>query len=960
MKLRKPKSMNLTMITAIVMTVFLVVIGASKARAEADINSYSSYLSQYSNTDRPKTELIIRAEVYAGTGSHTKIVEGIGGEASPSWTTSEDGYIEWDVDVESEGLYQIGIEYYPIEGKGSPIVRQFEIDGKVPFEEAKNITLPRNWTNEEKIVRDKNGNDIRPSQVEHPIWMEESFLDFSGYNKDPLRFYLSKGKHKLRLVSVKEPMAIRALKFFQVQEAPDYNKSKAVSKAQEEAPLSGIFVKIQGEDAVYKSDPMLYPISDRSSPATEPFDITNIRLNTIGGDKWKQPGQWLEWEFEVPMTGDYQIAVKARQNLLNGASSARKLLIDGKVPFREAEDIDFPYSSRWKMKVLGDEEEPYLFHLEKGKHRIRLETTLGDMANNIRRMQDSVYQLGNMYREILMITGSTPDSYRDYEFQKLIPDTLARLKQQSDELKAISQDIVRTTGQNGGQTSVIDRLVVQTHAMAEHPETIAQRFNAYKGNIGALGTLIMTAKQQPLEIDYLIVASPEQKMPKAEAGFFKNLWYMNSAFFASFSAHYDSLQGEDDTTHRLKVWIGSGLTGGRDQAQVLKQMIDREFTPKTGIGVDLQLVSVGALLPATIASKGPDVALELGTQEPMNYAVRHAVVDLTQFDDFREIASRFNTSALVPYTFDGYTYALPETQTFPILFYRKDILKELGIEVPQTWEDVIRILPVLQKKQMNFGLPVPISEQNMGAGMTAYATFLLQNGGALYKPGGKASDLDSDTAVREFGGWTGLYTNYELPLQYDFVNRFRIGEVPIGIADYSTYNMLSVFAPEINGLWDFALVPGTKKSDGTIDHSVPGGGNAAVILRQTTDKEASWAFLKWWTDAKTQSLFGREMESLLGTAARYPTANLEAFSQLPWTVNEYAKLQQQWRWVKGIPEVPGGYYTARYVDFAFKKVLNDKENPGEVLPEYVKVINEEIAAKRKEFGLDNDSGKEMP
>ena len=57
----------------------------------------------------------------------------------------------------------------------------------------------------------------------------------------------------------------------------------------------------------------------------------------------------------------------------------------------------------------------------------------------------------------------------------------------------------------------------------------------------------------------------------------------------------------------------------------------------------------------------------------MDFALRGAAVDLTQFPDFPEVAERFHPSALVPYSFGGSVYGLPETQTFSMLFYRKDI-----------------------------------------------------------------------------------------------------------------------------------------------------------------------------------------------------------------------------------------------------------------------------------------------
>ena len=94
------------------------------------------------------------------------------------------------------------------------------------------------------------------------------------------------------------------------------------------------------------------------------------------------------------------------------------------------------------------------------------------------------------------------------------------------------------------------------------------------------------------------------------------------------------------------------------------------------------------------------------------------------------------------------------------------------------------------------------------------------------------------------------------------------------------------------------------------------------------------------------------MEGILGAAARYPTANIEALQKLPWTVMEYQKLEEQWDWVRGIPEVPGGYMTGRHLDNAFRLVLEERANPRETIYDFVQIINEEIRKKRREFGLE--------
>src|SRR5690606_21723201 len=202
--------------------------------------------------------------------------------------------------------------------------------------------------------------------------------------------------------------------------------------------------------------------------------------------------------------------------------------------------------------------------------------------------------------------------------------------------------------------------------------------------------------------------------------------------------------------------------------------------------------------------------------------------------------------------------------------------------------DIYNMISVLQKQNMEFFLPLESSANNVTLVPNAtFAMMLYQNGGEFYRDGGKRSALDSDVSMDVFKRWTQFYTNYKFPLQADFPNRFRTGEMPIGIADYTTYNMLTVMAPEIKGLWEFTLVPGTELADGTINHEVASHTTAVLMLEKSENKEYAWEFMKWWTDKETQIAYGREMEGLMGEAARYPTANIEALEELPWPIEDY-------------------------------------------------------------------------
>lgn len=208
--------------------------------------------------------------------------------------------------------------------------------------------------------------------------------------------------------------------------------------------------------------------------------------------------------------------------------------------------------------------------------------------------------------------------------------------------------------------------------------------------------------------------------------------------------------------------------------------------------------------------------------------------------------------------------------------------------------------------------------------------------------------------------YTSFFNDYGMPTEYDFVSRFRSGQMPIGIANYSIYNTLVVSAPEIRGLWDFTLIPATEVTDETgavtKNRSVYSTGTCSMMIKteDETVRQNAWTFMKWWAQTDTQVRFGRELEALLGSSARYATANREAFDQLAWSADDVEVLEEQWKSAVGFREVAGGYYTGRHIVNAVRKVINEKEDPRETILDYAITINDELIKKRTEFGLPTD------
>ncbi len=911
--------------------------------------TYTDYMNVYADFDKPEYSVDVDLSTYV-SGEGVELYNDYNGEANALYT-STDSTVTWNVDLPKAGLYNIYIEYMPMESRGVAIERSVYINGKAPFSEANNILFKRAWTDASEPQVDGAGNQVRPSQKEVYDWQAAYFMDSVGYVTEPYQFYFEQGENTLTLEGVDEPMVLRKVEIKAVESSYTYEDYLADNAdMQDDAAALNHVEIIEGEDAVLRSESSLYAKYDKSSPNTHPYSVTNTILNIIGGEQWSSSGQWIEWEFDVPEDGFYNITVKGRQNYERGSVSSRKVYIDGTVPFDELKEISFGYDTDWNCMTLADESgQPYKIYLEKGAHTLRLEATLGGAGSILGELEDSIFRLNLMYRKLLVYTGATPDQYRDYNIEDVYPEIIEEMGLEAKRLFKVVDDMVAYTGQKTDKIATAQTLAIQLEGFVEAPNKITEDFTTFKDNITALGTSVLEMSSSKLDVDYIAVSSTDTKPEKDEANFIDKLVHEVKSFVATFVVDYDAVGNVyEDTDDVVTVWILSG----RDQGTILKTMVDDEFTPETGVKVNVEIIAADALLSAVMAGKGPDVVLSVPEDQPVNYALRGAAEDLTQFADYEEVLSDYTKSAYTRYTLEDGIYGIPETQTFNVMFYRTDVLEELGLEVPNTWQELIEMLPTIQGNNLSIKLPSAVESD-----LSMYYSLLYQCDGELYNEEGTKSVVDSEEGLEAFELYTRFFTDYGVPTSADFVSRFRSGEMPLGIANYSIYNTLMVSAPEIRGLWDFTLIPGTEKLDENgnqiIDRTNSTGGTASMMIA-TDDEEIkarSWEFMKWWSETDTQVRFGREVESLLGSSARYATANVNAFSQLAWSVDDIEVLMEQWKQTEGVREVPGGYYTGEHLNNAVRKVINEASSSRETILDYTITINEEIAKKRLELGM---------
>ena len=909
-------------------------------------NTYETYVASHASDPEVKAEVAV--DVLTFEGKAAPQTEGL--------LTDDGSEVTWKVEVPQAGLYNIRLDYLTTESRGVDIERELLINGELPFAGAGTLTFSRLWTDAGEVRKDNQGNDIRPSQKEVFDSQSVFLRDDMGYQTEPYAFYFKEGENTLTLKAVNEPMVIQGITLTPPAKYPDYNEYIA---GQPEVTMTDLgknySLKVQGESSPLRSAPSLYARYDRASAKTDPYSVSNTILNYIGGDPWTHAGEWIQWNIDVPEDGYYHISVKARQMYQRGALSARTVYIDDEVPFKEMEAVTFSYNTSWEMRTLSDQDgSPYRFYLTKGSHTIRMEVTLGEMGPVLKRVEDSIFRLNQIYRKLLVLTGANPDRFRDYNLVQVYPEAIEAMDLESKRLYKIVDDIVATTGEQSDRAASALTLAVQLEQFVENNDRITESFSNFKDNITSLGTAMQNMSESKLDVDLIMITGEKTEIPSVHENFFESVAHEVRSCVSSFFVDYNSLGNKYDASDDvLDIWI----TTGRDQSTVLKTMVDDTFTAESGIKVNIKLVQADAILTAVVAGNGPDIVLSVSGWFAVNYAMRNAVEDLTQFADYEDVVKPFYQSILDPLTYNNGTkvgvYGLPETQDFPLLFYRTDVMEEMDLKVPDTWEELIAELPTIQGDSLTVAIPFP---DIAIADTSVLNTMIYQNGGEIYDKEAKRTLIDSEAGVAAFKQYVSLYNDYGLPTIFDFVSRFRSGEMPMGVASYATYNTLMISAPEIRGLWDFTLVPGTVQEDGSIDRTAHTAGLCCMMIKTDDEKvrNNAWEFMKWWVSADAQVRFGREMESVLGASARYQTANRDALRRLAWSNEQLAVLEEQMAHTHGFPEIAGGYSTTRHMTNAIRRVITTKEDPRETLLTYARTINEEIRIKRQEFNLPVD------
>ncbi|MFE5320550.1 extracellular solute-binding protein [Paenibacillus sp. NPDC056579] len=855
------------------------------------------------------------------------------------WNAQGNEWIEYELAVEKGGLYQIELAYHPfVDSKHrKPIAWNVSLDGSNPFLESKSVQLFRHWKDKLPARKDDNGDEIRPMAEDISGWITDSFRDLGGAYEDPLLWYLPPGKHKIRLAG-SDPVAIESISFKAPVETQNY-KTVRSGLPSDAPPVNAGPIVIEAEQVQWKNDSSI-PLTYDNDIASVPYVRGKITYNTIDGQRWSTGNQEVSWSFEVPETGYYKIGMRAQQSFLSNRSSFRSITVNGKVPFSELKAYRFLYASGWKGITLGDEEgKPYEFYLQKGTNTISMRVTQAPLKAVIIELEKSIAELKKLAADLKALTGGVDDKDRTWNMEKDLPGFLEEMTGLGDNLDAVRIRLETVNGRPDAVSQGIVTIVQDIQSLLKDKNEIPYEAGRFVTLQGKVGDLIKQLSSQPLQLDRLFVVPVGQDFPRMEATFTQKIQGAFVNFFYSFMPKEDLNKIQDDV---LNVWV----LRGRDYVNLLQDLANESFTPQTGIKVKVNLLpDAGLLVLMNAAGIAPDVALGLSQDLPFEYALRNGIYDLKQFPDFDTIYQRFAPGSWTPFYYNGGYFGMPETQTFQMMYYRKDILQNMGLNLPDTWDELYKMLPVLQQNGMNI---TPVG----------HIPFFLQNGADYFAEDGSKTTLGSEKGFDSFKKWTDLYNKYAVDRSLSsFYQHFRDGTIPLGIADLGMYIELTVAAPELNGWWGVAPIPGVRQDDGTVARWMGGGMQSSAIFKQTKKPQESWEFLKWWTSPEVQERYGTDLETLNGVSFRWNTSNIDAFVKLPWKDDDLKAIMEQWRWFREIPNVPGSYFMERELQNAWNRTVVDGINYRTSLETAIVDIDREIQRKMQEFHFIDTNGQ---
>lgn len=281
---------------------------------------------------------------------------------------------------------------------------------------------------------------------------------------------------------------------------------------------------------------------------------------------------------------------------------------------------------------------------------------------------------------------------------------------------------------------------------------------------------------------------------------------------------------------------------------------------------------------------------------------------------------------------DGHYYSLPHEAGVQSLFYRKDVLEQLGVDTsqPQTWDELIARLKVITAATGEPSILIPAGTAwGGGTWSEGFLPIVAGTGSTFYDGAAGKWTVTSEGLSATFDLYHELTTAGLLPVQ-DLLNPnpweptkyvdFPEGTLPV--VAQGTWGWRYDWGPEgaapIEGVqdkvatWDYpALVPGTEP------YSVSGGGFSYGVSAETEHADAAVELAQWLSSG---SALARQLVAVGAAAPRSGISDLEPYSGEPSLLDAEEKLTTS----IDVPEGDGADQASQAAQNATEQILLGK------------------------------------
>ncbi|MCL2202604.1 MAG: extracellular solute-binding protein [Defluviitaleaceae bacterium] len=852
--------------------------------------------------------------------------------------------LDFSITPPAAGIYEIWVYYRTAPRQMRATEVTLSINGEVTMPALRRLSFEGLWLRNAPSV-DRYDNQVPTMPTASGEVLSKPLEDSTHMISRPLTFAFTANTYVLTFHSNDGYLRIYDVVLRPPRVIPPYTPGDA----------SGSHIVVIGGQEFFSANNPSIRAAGEYNPVLYPYTASRRLLNLLDGGSFSRPGDRVNWVVDIPEDGWYYIGIMYRQTAKTNFPVFIDILINGEVPTTAAQAVQLPHSNAFRTLTVpapdGDNNQTFWF--TQGTHTvsfvIRIEP-IGEVYNLVNTM---LREITDFRTEITRLTGGASiDRHRHFRLDDFLPDVEGTLLSWADmSRQALDFSLEYTTGRASSVFAGLGVAESTLLSLAERHHDLPRRLDELSGAPYSvtrfLAQVLQDMDNNAVSIDRVLIFQAEAELP-TRPGWFTRFIEAVRRFFVSFTRReFEAGQATEEDV--LQVW----MVRPRPFVELAQQMVDAEFTPRTGIRVDISIMpDVGRFALAAAAGNAPDVGLSVHYVMPSYLNIRGALADLRQFDNFRDVATRFPEGLFVPGIVEGGVYALPETINFWVMFYRRDIFEQLGIPVPDNMDEVLMILPELQRRSMNFFFPT--------AGMPAMRVFpgtmplILQNGGGFFGDTIGPSMLKSEASLEGFTLLTDLFTVFNMPVEVPFpgfYQEFRTGTLPIGVADVGTYNLLMNAAPELDGLWNIATFPGLVQPDGSVSRYTTGGDTSSIIFSCSNMQDEAWKFLDWWSSDEVQSDFGTTLVALYGTTFLWNSANRVAFSQLPIPGAHREIILRQTEYMVEVPWVPGTYMVERELSNAFNSVVINGMNPRRAMDIAVIRIDREVGRKLEEFGF---------